>query len=196
MPDPGDSTGYRAHTQSWVMRDLQEAIDNLEAVSGGSGVSSLRALTAATITRPANTTPYAAGDAVGVTAGTVLTFADAASASGGPCTISKLKVTTNNRLELARYALYVFNASPTLVADNATLKLLTGEMASFQGVIQTEPSSGGTDATGTASFAVSRGEELLCVAASGDANLYGILVILDAQTPISAETYAVEILVQ
>ncbi|MBY2911340.1 hypothetical protein [Rhizobium leguminosarum] len=92
-----------------------------------------------TLTRPANVTPYTAGDVVGQTGGGVLTFAGIGKVGGGAILITRAEL----ELDIAAlpsgmgsFRLYLYSAAPaSALADNAPFTFLLGDRPGFLGFI-------------------------------------------------------------
>lgn len=95
--------------------------------------------TTVTITRPANTTDYTAGDVIGDTNGSaIFTFANMARAAG-----EVLITSIELEIDLAAvpsgmtgFNVRLYNASPTAIADNAAWDLPSGDRGKYLGKIQ------------------------------------------------------------
>jgi|SRR5829696_4774990 len=94
----------------------------------------------ASVTRPANTTAYAAGDVIGPTGGgtSALSFASVG-LSGAVVTIVGASLEIDDSALIASeagYRLYLYNVTPpSALADNAAFDLSSGDRASFLGYI-------------------------------------------------------------
>jgi hypothetical protein len=89
------------------------------------------------VTRPANTDAYAAGDTFGTAVTSVLEF-DFSAIMPRPGIIAYLVevlVRTNKATFLPRLRLHLYNAAPPAVVDNAALPLLWADRALSLGVI-------------------------------------------------------------
>ena len=92
----------------------------------------------AIITRPDNTTTYAAGDIVGTNPATNITFANILPYSGGHFYITDLKleiVKSSVPANMSTFTLHLYNAAPTAIADNAQWTLLAADGAKYLGSI-------------------------------------------------------------
>ncbi len=148
---------------------------------------------APTMTRPANTTAYAAGDLVAndTTVGNVVPLIFPRSRLRGRtsgqvtgASIHKSAASVTN----ANFRLHLFNQAKTLTnGDNGAL--VFSNLAGYVGAIDIDTEATPTTAGGGAykhSAAVA-----LAFAATG--NLYGYLEALEAYTPASGETFAVTV---
>jgi len=136
-------------------------------------------------TRPSDTTAYAAGDAVGDTAGSAIqTFANIGS-SGGTIFITAADL----RIDVAsvpsgmgNQRLHLFDASPTAIADNVAYVLPAADRSKYLGFIDL-----GTPADqGDTLFVQADGINKPFKLAVGSTTLYGIRQTIAAFTPTSA----------
>jgi hypothetical protein len=152
------------------------------------------ATVAVTLTRPADTTAYAAKDAVSdsTSAPTVLTFADLARVNAGSGYIVKARLMTNQSTNTARFRLHLYHTTPTAINDNAAHTLLWANRANHIGYVdfaaaQTEGT--GSDAANSQNDTV----RMPFVCASGSRAVYGLLETLDAFTPASGQVIYIEL---
>lgn len=184
--------------------DVKVSLDG-EAVGLAAGTNSIGAvasnsvLSSATVTRPSDTTAYAAKDAIGPTVAAVIEFAGMARANGGTGTIVKARLMTNQSTNTAQFRLHLFHTAPTPIADNSPYTLLAANQANRVGMIDFPACS--TEGTGSDAAASMRPSSdgsypppnLWYKTASADTKLYGILETLTAFTPASAQTVFVEL---
>lgn len=161
---------------------------HLGSVGGNGSVSSV------SFARPADTTAYAAKDAVSnsTSAPTVLTFSNIARVNQGNGYIVKARLMTDQSTNVSRFRLHLFHTAPTAINDNAAHTLLWANRANRIGHIdfdacQTEGS--GSDAANS----INRVERLFFQCASGSRALYGLLETLDVFTPASAQNFYIEL---
>lgn len=152
------------------------------------------AAVAVTFTRPADTTAYAAQDAVSdsTSAPTVRAFAAMAKANGGAGQIVKARMMTDQSSFAARLRLHIFHTAPTAINDNAQQTLLWGNRAIRVGQVDF-PAAGteGSGSTGASASVVALHLPFICDA--GDTSLYGLLETLDAFTPASGQQFYLEL---
>ena len=137
--------------------------------------------------RPANTTPYAAGDVISdsATGGEegALAFPDC-----GRTGIIKAVTLAVEETDTINFNLFVFNSEPTNFLDNAALALVTGDLPKLIGVFSlpdTGKFNGGTNREHyQGAFDALNTGELPYVTTDG--KLYGLLVTRSVYTPISA----------
>jgi len=154
------------------------------------------AAVSATFARPADTTAYAAKDAVSnsTSSPTVLTFTGMARVSGGGGKIRVARLLTDQSTNTSLFRLHLFRTAPTAINDNAAYTLLWANRANRIGFIdfaalQTEGS--GSDAAA----GINRYADLEFVT-SGSANLFGMLEVLGAFTPTSGQNFYIELLAE
>ncbi len=147
------------------------------------------------ITRPADTTAYAAGDVIGTATSAIHTLTPAGPSFGGAVLI------TNVTLELdiasvpagmTTFRLHLFNASPTAIADNAAFDLLSADRSKYLGFVDlpTPLDFGSTLWSETESqiyWSIRKQVTLV------DANLYGVLQTVGGYTPASASVFVLTV---
>ena len=168
---------------------------------GGTAVSSSNPLPvggksvqkSASFTRPADTTAYAANDAVAnsTSTPTLLSFANCANANGGQGYIVKTQLLTNQKTCTARFRLSFYHTAPSPVNDNAPKPMLYANKDKLIGRIDLDPCNT-EDTTSDAAFALSTAL-MPYVCAAADTTIYCILTTLDAFTPASAQQFFLEI---
>jgi len=149
---------------------------------------------AATLTRPADTTAYAAKDAVSdsTSAPTVLTFANLARVNAGHGYIVKWRLMTNQSTCVARFRLHLYHTAPTAINDNTAHTLLWANRANRIGYIDFPACQ--TEGTGSdAANAQVKDERISFKCASGSRAVYGLLETLDVFTPASGQVFYVEL---
>jgi hypothetical protein len=146
-----------------------------------------------TVTRPANTTAYAAGDVVGATAAAI-TFANAAGYSGQSVRITGFRFMYNVTAVQSgqtSFRLYLYSVTPpSALADNAVWDLPSGDRASFRGYIDL----GSLVDLGSTIY-VQADNVNHCFLAGGT-SLFGYLVTNGAYTPASAETFQIDLMLE
>jgi hypothetical protein len=150
---------------------------------------------AATLTRPADTTQYAAGDQVAnsTSAPVALTFAGVARHNGGSgLIVDAVCVDSANQVAKPNLRLYLFSALPTSQNDNAAWAPTDADMANLIGYVEFYTWEVGNSASGAdgncASFATpTRPIPFVCGATSDD--IYGLVVERGTYTPVSAEAF-------
>jgi hypothetical protein len=141
----------------------------------------------ATITRPANTTPYTAGDVIGDTGGSaIITLADIGS-SGGFVQIQSVRLQIHSGTlptGMTGLRLHLYSTAPTAIADNAAWDLPAGDRASYMDYIDLPTP---TDFGSTLFTKVDFAGNLLKLAA-GSTSLFGLLQTTTAATFIENST--------
>lgn len=163
-------------------RVFKNAYDNLVTLQSVKTVS-------VTKTRPNNTTPYTAGDVVNEDAasGTNWTLENAAYREGGEGVITKAMVidSSDQSALYPDFELFLFSVAPTADNDNAAFSPTDAEMLNLIGVIDITNSYAGSGN----SVHISDDIRLPFNCASGDANIYGVLVVRNAYVPTAQEVF-------
>ncbi|MDE2097849.1 MAG: hypothetical protein KGL39_11420 [Patescibacteria group bacterium] len=150
-------------------------------------------ISAATLTRPANTTAYSAGDVVSTLAGVLLQFYSPS--RNGLIQTARI-VDGANVSPSASFELYLFTAAPAARADNAPLALTDAEAATLVGVIPfvdtPYATNAGVGAAGNLTFAEDATMPF-ALPAGPNFILYGLLVVRNAYIPVSGETFAIQL---
>ena len=136
----------------------------IKLLVGGSAVSSSNPLPvggksvqkSSSFTRPADTTAYAANDAIAdsTSAPTLLSFANCANANGGQGYIVKTRLLTNQKTCTARFRLSFYHTAPSPVNDNAPKPMLYANKDKLIGRIDLDPCNT-EDTTSDAAYALS-----------------------------------------
>lgn len=139
------------------------------------------------LTRPADTTAYAAGDVVG----TIQTVANFARVAGGSGYIVGARLSTDKKSITPRIRVHLFNsASPTLAAENVAWKELYADASKRLGYFDLPSMTTGTDTTNSdMSRAIDMTLRIPFKAAEGTKDIYFVLEALDAFTPASAQKF-------
>lgn len=154
---------------------------------GTVAVASQAYTSAATITRPANQTPYTANDNVGG----AITFTSAGPAAGGDLLVTSVELEADISAipaGMTTFNLYLYNVTPpSAVADNGAFDLPSGDRASFLGKIVI----GAPVDEGSTLYARADNVNAHLKVASGG-SLFGYLVTAGAFTPAAnSEVYKV-----
>jgi hypothetical protein len=139
-----------------------------------------------TITRPANTTAYTAGDVVGG----ALTFASAGPAAGGAVIITGVQLELDISAipsGMTSFTLYLYNVTPpSATADNGAWDLPSGDRASYLGSINL----GSPADLGSTLYIETNNLNKMILTASG--SVYGYLVTSAGYTPAAnSEVYKI-----
>jgi len=147
----------------------------------------------ASFTRPADTTAYAANDAIAdsTSVPTLLSFANCANANAGQGYIVKTRLMTNQKTCTARFRLSFYHTAPSPVNDNAPKPMLYANKDKLIGRIDLDPCTT-EDTSSDAAFSLSTAL-MPYVCAAADTTIYCILTTLDAFTPASAQQFYLEI---
>ena len=157
------------------------------------------------ITRPADTTPYTAGDVVSGDPDLHFTFPKAARIGGGRLTgvISGARITSSaNVATKADLELWLFRADVAARADNLAIAFTDAEMLTRIGIIQFPTANwfvglataGAGGNAGCESMGLGIPYQLAAPAANDTPSMYGQLVVRNAYEPVSAEIFTVELL--
>lgn len=156
----------------------------------------------ASFTRPANTTQYAAGEAVtdSTSAPTVITFSNVVSSNGGAGSIVKvLMVDSANAATKGSFELWLFDTTFTPDNDNAVFTPTDAELATLIDVIPL-PSTFVGDATagadGNAVYIGTLAEPIDFKCKPTSSNLFGALVVRNAYTPVSGESFTIRLFIE
>ncbi len=145
-------------------------------------------------TRPADTTAYAAGDVANesTSAGTSISFANCVRANGGSGTIlSAFLVSSAGQATKGSFELWLFNADPGADNDNAVFTPTDAEMLTLVGIIPFTVAYVGDATSGAGGNCIypSTPLSLPFVCGGSTTTLYGVLVVRNAYTPVSAEVF-------
>jgi hypothetical protein len=161
----------------------------------------LRAVASATITRPANTDAYTAGDVITATVAAVCEFEDVARVAGGGGTIRAAMLLDSAYVATSLLAdLFLFDTAPAIDADNAAWTPTDAELLTLVGVIRFETAatwSPGdlTAGAGGNNVYLARGVNLEYLCAAEDTSLYGVLVARNAYVPVSGEVWTLKLMI-
>lgn len=162
-----------------------DASGGLKVQAGGYTVQSV-----ASITRPADTTAYAAKDAIAdLTSGaTILTFANCARTSGGSGYVTKARLQTDQAANVSAYRLHLYDATLTAVVDNAAQTVLYANRASYLGYIDFPAAA--TDGSDTA---VSQSTQAPLPFVAAGTSLFGMLETITGFTPANAQKFYIQL---
>lgn len=139
-----------------------------------------------TVTRPDNTTAYAAGDVFGTSPATNIEFENILPEAGQDFFLTDAKIEiilAAVPANMSTFTLHLYDSAPTAIADNEVWTLLAADASKYLGAIQF-------------TLPVDRGEVLIMWEktlnmkrrlASGSTSLYGQLVTDGNYTPTSEE---------
>lgn len=163
-------------------------------------------------TRPADTTAYASGDVIAnsTSAATVMTFPNCAEPGKGGCIRSVLLMDGAAQATKLNADLFLFSVTPVSYGnDNGAFVPTDAEMKNLIGVVSLDGTTAANLKVGDAT--VGDGGNVLIqqtglavpfqcapgsASAGADSNLYGVLIARNAYTPVSAETFRVQLGIQ
>lgn len=153
-----------------------------------------RRVVSAEFTRPADTTAYAAGDAVSnsTTAPTALSFSSVVPSTAKAGRVIGSRVLKDGATATnATFTLYLFSSSPTATNDNTALALVWANRASFIGKTpQMTMVSDGSVGSSTPS------NDISIPFTPTATTIYGLLQVNGAYTPANGENFRVEIMTE
>jgi len=178
---------FESYPQSRQIRFLFEATERLEtAVSVKAAV-----IAGSTITRPADTTPYASGDllANSASAGSVVagTFAGTVSAAGGFIRVETIRLQKSGTgVTGGSFRIHLFSATPGTVinGDNGVFSMPRAGYVGAVDVTVDRPFSDGAAGSGIPTTGTAR---LITIPAG--TTLFYLVEVRGAYTPISGETF-------
>jgi hypothetical protein len=155
------------------------------------------ALISASITRPSDTTAYAAGDAAtnSTTAPVVSTFTGAARVAAGSGTIvAATLIDSANQATKGNFELWLFDTTATPDNDNAVFTPTDAECLTLVGVIPFGAAIVGDATSGAGGNAVYPVQGLgMPFKLPSGSDLFGLLVVRNAYTPVSAEVFTMRL---
>lgn len=152
----------------------------------------------ASITRPATTPTYAAGDVIGTASSHVITFTDIARTAGkGGMIMSALLIDSANQATKPSLELWLFDTAPAAQADDAAFAPSDAEMERLVAIIPLTSAYVGAATVGaggnSAIPAAAQSQPFVCAASVKD--LYGCLVVRNGYTAISGEKFTIRLTV-
>ena len=139
-----------------------------------------------TIARPADQTPYTAGDVLGTDAATNLVFDNVAPVAGQTVIITgayiRIKVAAVPA-GMSSLKLHLFNAAPTALTDNLAFDIIDADRSKYLGYI-TLPTP--EDVGANILWAQVESINMIRKLATGSTSLYGVLQTAGGYTPTSA----------
>lgn len=158
---------------------------------GSIGVGGFTDVIAATLTRPANTTAYAAGDEMTDTGGAILTLTSAARRSGGTGSIYGITLScSTNAATKPSLECWIFDTTSTPQTDNAAFAPSDGVVDTLIDVVPLSTSYVGDATSNTGNFVMSSGPLNIPFKCVGSANLFMRIVVRNAYTAgANSDTY-------
>ena len=140
-----------------------------------------------TLTRPADTTAYAAGDAItdSTSAPTPLEFTRVCGSNGRTIIIRNI-VIAQSGANVAALQLHLFKKSPTATNDNSAFDVSAADNLNSIGYIELT-GEGSTSSSVLITGAIAKQFKL----EPDTTSVYGLLKVKEALTPISAETFTI-----
>jgi hypothetical protein len=150
----------------------------------------------AEITRPANTTAYAAKDVIAADAAVApIALANVARKVGGSGYIVGAKLVTDQSTNVARFRVHFYRTTHVVPADNAAFTLLYANRANRLGSIDIGPLA--TEGTGSDAATGQNMDARIPFVADGAARqLLAVIEVLDAFTPASGQKLHLEVFVE
>lgn len=134
-----------------------------------------------TLTRPANTTAYAAGRAITDTGGTVRTITGAARVSGGTGALTHLTIAfSDNWATKPQLEIWVFDTTLTPQTDNAAAAPADAELLTLIGIIPVTAAFIGDATANSGNMGMDSGAISLPFKTVGSANLFFTVVVRNA----------------
>lgn len=155
-------------------------------------VSSIGGYGSASVTRPEDTTAYAALDVIGTASSSTLTFADVLLMQGGHFIImgASLRIDANAVPSgMGGFRLHLFTAAPTAIADNAAFNLAAADRDNYLGSIELDTPTDLGDTLYVQKDNINMKRKL----ATDSTTLYGVLQTINAFTPSSQTVKTVKL---
>lgn len=150
------------------------------------------------ITRPANTTAYTAGDVIAeVTTNDHFVFSDAVKAGHNTGMISNARIFSSaNQGTKLDAELWLFHTNITEAGDNAAFAPTDAELLTLVGIIDFPVASwkAGNATAGADGNSVCVVENI-GIAFRAIQNLYGVLVARNAYTPVESEVFTIDLVI-
>ena len=164
------------------------------------GVAGTAFRSAVTITRPSNTTAYAAGDVIGIAdsgtpanAGSAIHTLSSIGPSGGYVLIQSVRLMiglSSVTSGMGAFRLHLYTESPTAILDNAAFDLVAGDVGKYAGFINlSAPTDFGSTLVSQADY-----PGTLIKLASASTSLFAQLETRDGYTPASGTLYDLRVL--
>lgn len=155
------------------------------------------------ITRPNDTTQYAANDAWANGTPAAISFANIVPSNDGSSKIVKAKlIDSANQSTKGQFDLWLFHTAPTLDADNAAFTPTDAELDNVVGILRFDTAVDGDATSGAGGNAIYFGktvngfQEMPIRTKSTSRTLYGVVVVKNAYTPVAQEILKFELWVE
>ena len=192
-------SAYTSGTAKLALLSTQGSIGNGATVGGGSSESHIGMVTgnaassSVELTRPADTSAYAALDSIADSTSSptvVLQFTNLTRVTGGRALITKAILRTDQKTCTARFRLHLFRSAPTAINDNSPYLKLYANNSIFLGTITfaalaTEDPTNST--TADTQCVPGDGSGCPLEVSSATTDIYGLLETLDAFTPANGQ---------
>ena len=148
------------------------------------------------VTRPADTTAYAAGDVVDLASGAGMTFAAASRSNDlDGYIVDALLIDSANQSTKGNFEFWLFNqALAAYDNDNAAFTPTDADLANLVGVLEFNVAFEGEPTSGAGGNVIYHAEKSylpMRFKNDTDDDLNGVLVVRNAYTPVSAEIFTV-----
>lgn len=145
----------------------------------------------ATFTRPNDTTAYAAGDVVGTSPATNMTFSNISPIAGSGYIImgAFLRIDVSSITGMANFRLHLYSSAPTAIADNSAFDLASGDRSKYLGYISFDT----PEVMTSTAFIASNNVNMKRTLASGSTTIYGLLETRSAYTPSANAVFTLTI---
>jgi len=149
----------------------------------------------ATLTRPANTTAYTAGDEMTDTGGSILTLTGIATKSGGTGIITEIVLCcSTNAATKPDLTLFVYDTTSTPQTDNAAFAPSDSVQDTCLGYTRITDSQVGDATSNSGNFVMSSGQIHIPFKCVGSANLYLRVKVNNAyQAGANSDTYKIRV---
>ena len=185
----GTTSPYQTISAVAIVDEFGNQISDfkISADSGSLTVDGKAYRSVTTITRPSNTTAYAAGDVVGDTGGSAIITLTNAGPSGGFVIVQSISLVFSDSVVpsgMGAFRIHMYSDSPTSIADNATFDLLSGDRANYMGYIDMPAPLD----LGSTIYTQTDYPGRLIKLATGSTSLFVEIETRGAYTPVSAST--------
>lgn len=165
---------------------ISESVELLGAVVGLSNKPT------STIVRPANATPYTAGDVLSDGVPSNLIFNNVARLNGGKGWLINAEcICSANQATKPQIRLFLFTSAPAATADNSPWAITDAQTLSCIGYVDflTFNQMNVTVGAGGSSKSIADPTPFQFSCAAGTAHLWGVPTVLNAYTPVSNESF-------
>jgi len=181
------TTGHSNTDKLLVVYDDGLATTAVSDNGGSLTVDSKAYRSSVTITRPSNTTAYAAGDVVGDTGGSAIITLTNMGPSNGFILIQSISLVFSDSTipsGMGAFRVHFYSSSPTAIADNAAFNLVSGDRASYVGFVDLPTPQD----FGNSLYTQTDYSGRLIRLASASTSLFAQIETRNGYTPVSAST--------